>query len=185
MADDAAPRNDLCTRARGCTASATAPVDGHPVEHDVDVHIVPSLLHTVPSRSTRGGVRVVGPCVSYTPSGYESRRRVFAVCGDRSGRERVPRSSSRRVLVVHRELIYFIGTLRARPLMAPDVDLRSTAIALRPGLVQPIGMAADYRSRSTSSEGPAPAEQDPAAAPAEAQVRLDRALSLIEQAARF
>jgi hypothetical protein len=67
--------------------------------------------------------------------------------------------------------------------MAPDVDLRSTAIALRLGLIQPIGMAADYRSRSTSSEGPAPAEQDPAAA--EAQVRLDRALSLIEQAARF
>ena len=27
-------------------------------------HVVPSLLHTVPSRSTRGGVRVVGPCVS-------------------------------------------------------------------------------------------------------------------------
>ena len=129
-------------------------------------------------------MRVVGPCVSYTPSGYESRRRVFAVCGDRSGRERVPRSSSRRVLVVHRADI-FHRTLRARPLMAPDVDLRSTAIALRLGLIQPIGMAADYRSRSTSSEGPAPAEQDPAAAPAEAQVRLDRALSLIEQAARF
>ena len=147
-------------------------------------NVVPSLLHSVPGRSTRGGVRVVGPCVSYTPSGYESRRRVFAVCGDRSGRERVPRSSSRRVLVVHRADI-FHRTLRARPLMAPDVDLRSTAIALRLGLIQPIGMAADYRSRSTSSEGPAPAEQDPAAAPAEAQVRLDRALSLIEQAARF
>ena len=144
--------------------------------------VVPSLLHTVPSRSTRGGVRVVGPCVSYTLSGYESRRRVFAVCGDRSGRERVPRLSSRRVLVVHRADI-FHRTLRARPLMAPDVDLRSTAIALRPGRIQPIGMAADYRSRSTSSEGPAPAEQDPAAA--EAQARLDRALSLIEQAARF
>ena len=83
-------------------------------------------------------LRVVGPCVSYTPSGYESRRRVFAVCGDRSGRERVPRSSSRRVLVVHRADI-FHRTLRARPLMAPDVDLRSTAIALRPGLIQPIG----------------------------------------------
>ena len=145
-------------------------------------NVVPSLLHSVPGRSTRGGVRVVGPCVSYTPSGYESRRRVFAVCGDRSGRERVPRSSSRRVLVVHRADI-FHRTLRARPLMAPDVDLRSTAIALRLGLIQPIGMAADYRSRSTSSEGPAPAEQDPAAA--EAQARLDRALSLIEQAARF
>ena len=147
-------------------------------------NVVPSLLHSVPGRSTRGGVRVVGPCVSYTPSGYESRRRVFAVCGDRSGRERVPRSSSRRVLVVHRADI-FHRTLRARPLMAPDVDLRSTAIALRPGLIQPIGMAADYpvTIRSTSSEGPAPAEQDPAAA--EAQVRLDRALSLIEQAARF
>ena len=119
--------------------------------------MVPSLLHSVPGRSTRGGVRVVGPCVSYTPSGYESRRRVFAVCGDRSGRERVPRSSSRRVLVVHRADI-FHRTLRARPFMAPDVDLRSsTAIALRPGRIQPIGMAADYRSRSTSSEGPAPA----------------------------
>ena len=102
-------------------------------------NVVPSLLHSVPGRSTRGGVRVVGPCVSYTPSGYESRRRVFAVCGDRSGRERVPRSSSRRVLVVHRADI-FHRTLRARPLMAPDVDLRSTAIALRPGLVQPIGI---------------------------------------------
>jgi hypothetical protein len=101
-------------------------------------NVVPSLLHSVPGRSTRGGVRVVGPCVSYTPSGYESRRRVFAVCGDRSGRERVPRSSSRRVLVVHRADI-FHRTLRARPLMAPDVDLRSTAIALRPGLIQPIG----------------------------------------------
>ena len=105
--------------------------------------VVPSLLHTVPGRSTRGGVRVVGPCVSYTPSGYESRRRVFAVCGDRSGRERVPRLSSRRVLVVHRADI-FHRTLRARPLMAPDVDLRSTATTLRPGLIQPIGMAADY-----------------------------------------
>ena len=55
-------------------------------------NVVPSLLHSVPGRSTRGGVRVVGPCVSYTPSGYESRRRVFAVCGDRSGRERVNRA---------------------------------------------------------------------------------------------
>ena len=107
--------------------------------------VVPSLLHTVPGRSTRGGVRVVGPCVSYTPSGYESRRRVFAVCGDRSGRERVPRLSSRRVLVVHRADI-FHRTLRARPLMAPDVDLRSTAIALRPGRIQPIGKRAESES---------------------------------------
>ena len=42
-------------------------------------------------------------------------------------------------LVVHRADI-FHRTLRARPLMAPDVDLRSTAIALRLGLIQPIGI---------------------------------------------
>ena len=87
-------------------------------------------------------VRVVGPCVSYTPSGYESRRRVCrGLYWSVGGRARP--SSSRRVLVVLRAGIFY-RTLRARPLMAPDVDLRSNAIALRHGRIQPIAMAADY-----------------------------------------
>ena len=45
--------------------------------------------------------------MSYTPSGYESRWRVFAVCGDRSGRER-PALVLFAVSWSCTELIYFI-----------------------------------------------------------------------------